>query len=63
MTFIGSKIVQKKLRILNTLGVGLFFITITNSLMIESMYDICISNAQYSSFSAQQNLWCEILEF
>ena len=24
---------------------------------------ICISNAQYSSFSAQQNLWCEILEF
>ena len=28
-----------------------------------SKYDICISNAQYSSFSAQKNLWCEILEF
>ena len=28
-----------------------------------SKYDICISNAQYSSFSAQQNLWCEIFEF
>ena len=28
-----------------------------------SKYDICIPNAQYSSFSAQQNLWCEILEF
>ena len=28
-----------------------------------SKYDICISNAQYSSFSAQQNLWCGILEF
>jgi len=26
-------------------------------------YNICISDAQYSSFSAQQNLWCEILEF
>ncbi len=26
-------------------------------------YNICIPNAQYSSFSAQQNLWCEILEF
>jgi len=25
--------------------------------------NICISDAQYSSFSAQQNLWCEILEF
>ena len=25
--------------------------------------DICISNAQYSQLSAQQNLWCEILEF
>ena len=24
---------------------------------------ICISNAQYSQLSAQQNLWCEILEF
>ena len=28
-----------------------------------SKYDICIPNAQYSSFSAQQNLWREILEF
>ena len=28
-----------------------------------SKYYICISNAQYSSLSAQQNLWCEILEF
>ena len=28
-----------------------------------SKYDICISNAQYSSFSAQQNLWRGILEF
>ena len=28
-----------------------------------SKYDICIPNAQYSSLSAQQNLWCEILEF
>ncbi len=28
-----------------------------------SKYDICISNAQYSSLSAQQNIWCEILEF
>ena len=26
-------------------------------------YNICISNAQYYEFSAQQNLWCEILEF
>ena len=26
-------------------------------------YNICISNAQYYELSAQQNLWCEILEF
>ena len=26
-------------------------------------HNICISNAQYYEFSAQQNLWCEILEF
>ena len=25
--------------------------------------NICISNAQYYELSAQQNLWCEILEF
>ena len=26
-------------------------------------HNICIPNAQYYEFSAQQNLWCEILEF
>ena len=26
-------------------------------------YNICISDAQYYELSAQQNLWCEILEF
>ena len=26
-------------------------------------HNICISNAQYSSFSAQRNPWCEIFEF
>ena len=26
-------------------------------------YNICISDAQYYEPSAQQNLWCEILEF
>ena len=26
-------------------------------------YNICISDAQYYESSAQQNLWCEILEF
>ena len=25
--------------------------------------NICISDAQYYKLSAQQNLWCEILEF
>ena len=25
--------------------------------------NICISNAQYYELNAQQNLWCEILEF
>ena len=25
--------------------------------------NICISIAQYYEFGAQQNLWCEILEF
>ena len=25
--------------------------------------NICISDAQYYEFGAQQNLWCEILEF
>ncbi len=25
--------------------------------------NICISDAQYYELSAQQNLWCEILEF
>ena len=35
-----------------------------NSCLAVSLPDnICIPNAQYSSFSAQQNLWCEILEF
>ncbi|GEM_PF-2039423 len=33
------------------------------NMYLMSKYNICISNAQYSSFSAQQNLWCEILEF
>jgi len=34
--------------------------------MIESMMvedNICISDAQYYESGAQQNLWCEILEF
>ena len=35
----------------------------SKNMYIMSKYDICISNAQYSSLSAQQNLWCEILEF
>ena len=26
-------------------------------------HNICIPNVQYYEFSAQQNLWCEILEF
>ena len=26
-------------------------------------YNICISDAQYYDLGAQQNLWCEILEF
>ena len=26
-------------------------------------YNICISDAQYSSFSALRNHWCEIREF
>ena len=26
-------------------------------------HNICIPNAQYYELSAQQNLWCEILEF
>ena len=35
-----------------------------NSCLAVSQPDyICISNAQYSSFSVQQNLWCEIFEF
>ena len=29
----------------------------------SSQDNICISNAQYASFSALRNLWCEILEF
>ena len=33
------------------------------NMYLMSKYYICIPNAQYSSFSAQQNLWCEILEF
>ena len=35
----------------------------SKNMYIMSKYDICISNAQYSSFSAQQNLCREILEF
>ena len=33
------------------------------NMYLMSKYNICIPNAQYSSLSAQQNLWCEILEF
>ena len=33
------------------------------SLSVSLPDNICISNAQYSSLSAQRNLWCEILEF
>ncbi len=29
--------------------------------MVED--NICISDAQYYELNAQQNLWCEILEF
>ena len=35
----------------------------SKNMYLMSKYDICISNAQYSSLSAQQNLWREILEF
>ncbi len=35
----------------------------SKNMYLMSKYYICIPNAQYSSFSAQQNLWCEILEF
>ena len=39
-------------------------ISLINSCLAVSLHDnICISDSQYSSFSAQQNLWCEILEF
>ena len=34
--------------------------------MIERLavrHNICISDAQYYESGAQQNLWCEILEF
>ena len=35
-----------------------------NFCLAVSMPDnICISDAQYYELSAQQNLWCEILEF
>ena len=38
--------------------------SLINSCLAVSLHDnICISNAQYSSLSAQQNLWCEILKF
>ena len=38
--------------------------SLINSCLAVSLPDnICISNAQYSQLSAQQNLWCEILEF
>ena len=48
-----------------------FFLNLFNVFMSKkhvhhvfmSKYDICIPNAQYSSFSAQQNLCREILEF
>ena len=38
--------------------------SLINSCLAVSLPDnICISNVQYSQLSAQQNLWCEILEF
>ena len=33
------------------------------SVWLIARHDICISNAQYYELSAQQNRWCEILEF
>uniref|UniRef100_UPI0040284BE0 hypothetical protein n=1 Tax=Prevotella sp. TaxID=59823 RepID=UPI0040284BE0 len=39
-------------------------ITLINPCLAVSLPDnICISDAQYYELSAQQNLWCEILEF
>ena len=39
-------------------------ITLINPYLAVSLPDnICISDAQYYELSAQQNLWCEILEF
>ena len=46
-----------------------FFFNLFNVFMskknmyIMSKYDICISNAQYSSLSAQQNLCAKFLSF
>ena len=36
---------------------------VTMARRLAFRYNICISNAQYNELSAQQNLWCEILEF
>ena len=39
-------------------------LSLINSCLAVSLPDnICISNAQYYELNAQQNLWCEILEF
>ena len=35
----------------------------SKNMYIMSKYDICISNAQYSSLSAQQNLCAKFLSF
>ena len=42
------------------------FEVINSCLLISNdviRHNICISNAQYSSFSAQGNPWCENFEF
>ena len=36
---------------------------IQRNVLDSTEYNICISDAQYYESSAQQNLWCEILEF
>ena len=39
------------------------WITVFVKALPNVRHNICISNAQYSQLSAQQNLWCEIFEF
>ena len=39
------------------------FTAVNCSLAVSLPDNICISDAQYYELSAQQNLWCEILEF